>query len=221
MATDVIMPALGVAQETGKVLKWLRAEGEEVEQGAPLMEIETDKVTVEVEAPASGTLAGIRFAEGTDVPVGDVVALIVAAGEEPPATAPAAVDAAEPAMPALAATDGNGSPPTASRRAAAARLPQGPADREGTGRRPRGDRGLRARAALSSPPTSRRAVAHGAETAPPRVAAGRRRSGRGWPSGRRTRGRPRRTSSSPRDVDAGRLEAWRETRAQARWLRAR
>ncbi len=79
------------------------------------MEIETDKVTVEVEAPADGTLAGIRVAEGDDVPVGDVVALIVAAGEEPPATAPAAVDAAGPAMPALAATDGNGLPPTASR----------------------------------------------------------------------------------------------------------
>ena len=84
MATDVIMPALGVAQETGKVLRWLRAEGEEVEQGAPIMEIETDKVTVEVEAPASGTLAGIRVAEGAEVPVGDVVALILATGEEAP-----------------------------------------------------------------------------------------------------------------------------------------
>jgi pyruvate dehydrogenase E2 component (dihydrolipoamide acetyltransferase) len=85
MATDVIMPALGVAQETGKVLRWLRSEGEEVEKGAPIMEIETDKVTVEVEAPASGTLAGIRAPEGADVPVGDVVALILAAGEQAPA----------------------------------------------------------------------------------------------------------------------------------------
>jgi pyruvate dehydrogenase E2 component (dihydrolipoyllysine-residue acetyltransferase) len=102
------MPALGVAQETGKVLKWLRSEGDEVERGAPLMEIETDKVTVEVEAPASGTLAGIRFAEGADVPVGHVVALILAAGEEKPAGAPAAVESEEPA-PVSAATGGNGS----------------------------------------------------------------------------------------------------------------
>ena len=57
MPTDVIMPALGVAQETGKVLRWLKDEGDQVDQGAPIMEIETDKVTVEVEAPASGTLA--------------------------------------------------------------------------------------------------------------------------------------------------------------------
>jgi pyruvate dehydrogenase E2 component (dihydrolipoamide acetyltransferase) len=84
MATDVIMPALGVAQETGKVLRWLLSEGEEVEKGAPIMEIETDKVTVEVEAPASGRLAEVRFPEGADVPVGDVVALILAAGEEAP-----------------------------------------------------------------------------------------------------------------------------------------
>ena len=116
MATDVIMPALGVAQETGKVLRWLRTEGEEVEKGTPIMEIETDKVTVEVEAPASGKLAGIRVSEGADVPVGDVVAVILAAGEEPPAEAPAPVAAATPvAAPVAVATDANGSK-TAERR---------------------------------------------------------------------------------------------------------
>ena len=108
------MPALGIAQETGKVLKWLRSEGDEVEEGAPLLEIETDKVTVEVEAPASGTLAGIRFAEGADVPVGHVVALILAIGEEAPAAAPAAVEPQEQA-PVSAATGGNGSRSTARR----------------------------------------------------------------------------------------------------------
>src|SRR5438067_3165912 len=100
MATDVIMPALGVAQETGKVLRWLKHEGEEVEQGAPIMEIETDKATVEIEAPASGRLAGLRVPEGTDVPVGGVVAVILAAGEEPPPETPAV---AEPAAVATAA----------------------------------------------------------------------------------------------------------------------
>jgi pyruvate dehydrogenase E2 component (dihydrolipoamide acetyltransferase) len=112
MPTDVIMPALGVAQETGKVLKWLRSEGDEVEEGAPLLEIETDKVTVEVEAPASGTLAAVRFAEGADVPVGQVVALILATGEEAPAAAPAAVKPQEQA-PVPVATGGNGSRSTA------------------------------------------------------------------------------------------------------------
>ena len=107
MATDVIMPALGVAQETGKVLRWLRTEGEEVEKGTPIMEIETDKVTVEVEAPAAGRLAGIRVSEGADVPVGDVVALILAAGEDAPAEAPVAVAAEGPAV--AAASDANGS----------------------------------------------------------------------------------------------------------------
>ncbi len=51
MATNVIMPALGVAQQTGKLLKWLKAEGQAVSKGEPLMEVETDKATVEIEAP--------------------------------------------------------------------------------------------------------------------------------------------------------------------------
>jgi pyruvate dehydrogenase E2 component (dihydrolipoamide acetyltransferase) len=104
VATDVIMPALGMAQETGKVLRWLKAEGEEVAKGEPLMEVETDKVTVEIEAPAAGHLAGVRAPEGAEVPVGETVAVIVASGEEVPANgsgeaAPAAV-APAPVAPA-------------------------------------------------------------------------------------------------------------------------
>ena len=86
------MPALGMAQETGKILRWLKSEGDTVEQGAPIMEIETDKVTVEIEAPASGTLAGLRVPEGADVPVGVVVAVILAPGEKTPAETPAGVE---------------------------------------------------------------------------------------------------------------------------------
>ena len=56
MATEVIMPALELAQDTGKLLRWLRPAGASVAKGEPIMEIETDKVTVEVEAPAGGTL---------------------------------------------------------------------------------------------------------------------------------------------------------------------
>ncbi len=84
MATDVIMPALGMAQETGKVLRWLKAEGDAVAKGEPLMEVETDKVTVEIEAPSDGLLAGLKAAEGAEVPVGQAVAVILAPGEALP-----------------------------------------------------------------------------------------------------------------------------------------
>lgn len=88
MATDVIMPALGMAQDTGTVLRWLRGEGERVARGEPLLEIETDKATVEVESPADGRLAGVRAAAGDEVPVGQVVAVVVADGEPLPEPAP-------------------------------------------------------------------------------------------------------------------------------------
>jgi pyruvate dehydrogenase E2 component (dihydrolipoamide acetyltransferase) len=81
---DVIMPMLGMAQETGKVLRWLKQDGETVRKGEPLLEVETDKVTVEIEAPADGTLAGVRVPEGTEVPVGEVIALVLAEGEIAP-----------------------------------------------------------------------------------------------------------------------------------------
>ncbi len=84
------MPALGMSQDTGKLLRWLVAEGQPVTKGQPLMEIETDKVTTEIEAPASGVLAGVRAPEGADVPVGQVIAVILAAGETlQPAASPA------------------------------------------------------------------------------------------------------------------------------------
>ncbi len=84
MPTDVIMPALGMAQETGRLLRWLKADGDTVVKGEPLMEVETDKVTVEVEAQADGMLIAITAAEGDDVQVGSTVALILAEGEEHP-----------------------------------------------------------------------------------------------------------------------------------------
>jgi pyruvate dehydrogenase E2 component (dihydrolipoamide acetyltransferase) len=103
MPAEVIMPALGIAQETGKVLRWLKAEGESVTKGEPLLEVETDKVTVELEAPAEGVVAALR-AEGDDVPVGEIVAFVLAPGESPPELAPAPVSAGhrEPAATAAA-----------------------------------------------------------------------------------------------------------------------
>src|SRR4051812_21445800 len=84
MPADVIMPALGMAQETGKVLRWLKQDGDPVTKGEPLLEIETDKVTVEIEAPADGTLGAISAVDGVEVPVGTVIALVLGAGESAP-----------------------------------------------------------------------------------------------------------------------------------------
>ena len=81
MPTNVIMPALELAQETGKVLHWLKAPGDLVRKGESIVEIETDKVTVEIEAPASGILSDVTARAGDVVPVGQTIALIVAPGE--------------------------------------------------------------------------------------------------------------------------------------------
>ena len=84
MAISVVMPALELAQETGKVLAWIKKEGDSVAKGEPLLEIETDKVSFELEAQADGILAGIKSHEGDVVPVGQIIAWLVAPGERPP-----------------------------------------------------------------------------------------------------------------------------------------
>lgn len=78
MAVEVVMPALGMAQETGRLVRWLKREGEPVTRGEPLMEVETDKAVVEVEAPGAGVLSGVRVHEGEEVPVGTVIAYLLA-----------------------------------------------------------------------------------------------------------------------------------------------
>jgi pyruvate dehydrogenase E2 component (dihydrolipoamide acetyltransferase) len=88
------MPALEMAQETGKLIAWRKKEGDRVSKGEPLLEIETDKAVVEVEAPADGVLAGIRASEGADIPVGQTIAWIVAPGEQPPADRASSMPAA-------------------------------------------------------------------------------------------------------------------------------
>ena len=85
MAFSVVMPALEMAQETGKLIAWRKKEGDRVTKGEPLLEIETDKAVMEVEAQADGILAGITGVVGTDIPVGRTIAWIVAPGEKPPA----------------------------------------------------------------------------------------------------------------------------------------
>ena len=87
MATSVVMPALEMAQETGKLVSWLKKEGEPVKKGEMLLEVETDKAVVEVEAQADGILAGILAKIGDVVPVGQTIAWLVGPGEAPPVAA--------------------------------------------------------------------------------------------------------------------------------------
>src|SRR3954453_8757883 len=94
MATSVVMPALEMAQETGKIVSWLKKEGDTITKGEPLLEVETDKAVVEVEATADGVLAGVKSQEGDVVPVGVTIAWIVAPGEKPPAVDPTSAPSA-------------------------------------------------------------------------------------------------------------------------------
>jgi pyruvate dehydrogenase E2 component (dihydrolipoamide acetyltransferase) len=103
MAISVVMPALEMAQENGKLLAWRKKEGESVAKGEPLLEIETDKAVVEVEAPGDGILAGITADVGAVIPVGETIAWLVAPGEKPPAKAATAAPAARATSAAQAA----------------------------------------------------------------------------------------------------------------------
>ena len=83
MASEVKLPRLGQGMEAGTIVKWLKSEGDKVEKGEPLYELDTDKVTQEVEAEASGVLLRIAVAEG-EVPVGQTIAFIGEEGEQAP-----------------------------------------------------------------------------------------------------------------------------------------
>ena len=84
MPISVVMPALEIAQETGKLIAWRKKEGESVFKGETLLEIETDKAVMEVEAPGDGILAGVKVHAGAEVPVGQTIAWILRPGEVPP-----------------------------------------------------------------------------------------------------------------------------------------
>jgi pyruvate dehydrogenase E2 component (dihydrolipoamide acetyltransferase) len=84
MAISVVMPALEMAQETGKLLAWRKNEGDQVTKGEPLLEIETDKAVVEVEAPGDGVLAAVTAKVGDEIPVGRTIAWLVKPGEMAP-----------------------------------------------------------------------------------------------------------------------------------------
>lgn len=81
---EVIMPKMGDAMEEGTLLKWLKSEGDDVSEGDAIAEIETDKVTMELEAEDSGTLAELYASEGQDIPVGEAIAFVQGEGEDVP-----------------------------------------------------------------------------------------------------------------------------------------
>lgn len=85
MPISVVMPALEMAQETGKLVSWLKKEGESVVKGEPLLEIETDKAVIEIESPGEGVLGGVKAHAGAEIPVGQTIAWILRPGEVPPA----------------------------------------------------------------------------------------------------------------------------------------
>jgi pyruvate dehydrogenase E2 component (dihydrolipoyllysine-residue acetyltransferase) len=97
MPTDVIMPKLGLTMESGTVQRWLARAGERLEAGQTLLEVETDKVVVEVEAPAPGILGPVLVSEGETVPLGTVLARIYPLGEKPAERA--VVESPEPVRP--------------------------------------------------------------------------------------------------------------------------
>jgi pyruvate dehydrogenase E2 component (dihydrolipoamide acetyltransferase) len=139
-----------MAQETGKVLRWLKRQGDAVTKGEPLLEIETDKATMELEAPESGVLTGVSAAEGEDVPVGRLIARIIAPGDAgaPNAAARSRSAATAPATPAPATPAPAASTPATS-------VPTTPAPAS----------------PLAPGPAPARASAHRAPGAPHRVAA--------------------------------------------------
>ena len=102
MAKPVIMPKFEMSQEIGTVVEWLKKDGETVKQGEAILVVETDKVTMEVESPASGILAGTRGAPGEEIPVTEIIGYILKEGESLPAAAPKAAPPAAESMPEAA-----------------------------------------------------------------------------------------------------------------------
>jgi pyruvate dehydrogenase E2 component (dihydrolipoamide acetyltransferase) len=203
MPTIVIMPALEMAQETGKIVRWLKAPGDAVQKGEPIVEVETDKVTVEVEAPATGVLGDVTAGEGDVIPVGQAIARVFAPGEATASPRPAAAVVAPPPARTVAqqpivsrATDG-----------APARLVAA----SPKARRLATERGLDLKALRGSGPSGAVLVADLPAAAAPRVA--------GPGVGTVWRVMAERMTASwttaphfylVREVDASRLVAWRE-----------
>ena len=100
MPYQVVMPQLGMTMTEGSVVRWLKQPGERIEKGEPLFEVETDKVTMEVESPAAGLISEILLEPGKTVPVGTVIASIGGTLTASVAPSPTAASQAAPIVPA-------------------------------------------------------------------------------------------------------------------------
>ena len=152
------MPALEMAQETGKLVAWLKKKGEPVRKGEMLLEVETDKAVVEIEAAGDGVLVGISAEPGDVVPVGRTIAWLLQPGESVP-SAPAVATQNRPADGRLSysfatAVRGGRRRRRGAPSGARARLSKGTATRTGARRGYRRREGFPAPAATSSPRTS-------------------------------------------------------------------
>src|SRR3990170_3478513 len=154
MAAELKVPKLGMDMEEANILRWLVEEGAEVEKGDPVIEIDTDKVSYEVEANADGVIRGLRGEEGQTVPVGATLAFIAAPGEE----------WTDPTPGDRTAAGGNGAPPEAEEAPPVAEaIPEAPEHRNGgrtvraspAARRAAADRGLEIEAIPGSGPGGR------------------------------------------------------------------
>jgi len=113
VATEVIMPKVDMVMDNGTFVEWLKQEGDHVEKGEPLFVILTDKANIEIEAPASGILAGVRAQPDDVIPVTEVIAYILDPGESlpaetearPPTTVPAEVPTSAASVPELVAAE--------------------------------------------------------------------------------------------------------------------
>ena len=166
MATEIVMPKLGLTMESGAISAWLVEEGQEVQKGQALLEIATDKVTMEVEAQADGILRKILVPVGEEVPVSTTIGVIAAADEDissygaaapSPTSAPAAApsDPAPPPTPTPAASPPTPAPapPTLTAPTPAPQAPASSAD--SAGRRPH----------KTSPKARKMAAEHGLDLA--------------------------------------------------------
>ena len=153
MATEIVMPKLGLTMESGAISAWLVEEGQEVQKGQALLEIATDKVTMEVEAQADGILRKILVPVGQEVPVSTTIGVIAAADEDIDsyvAVAPSdPVPTAAPSDPTPPATPTPATPPTPAAPIPAPQAPTPSADADG--RRPH----------KTSPKARKIAVEHG------------------------------------------------------------
>src|SRR6185436_15700441 len=93
MPIPIILPKFGFTLETADIVQWLKHDGDSVRAGDPICEVTTDKVNMEVEAPESGTLIGLRFAVGTTVPVTEIIAYLLKPGEARPSELPTQTEA--------------------------------------------------------------------------------------------------------------------------------